>query len=79
MWSENESARLAFRALASAVRLRAEHRQRLAMLRALVIQSRELITELHNLKSVKGQDPRTCDNLHNHLPRIWLSKNPPQT
>jgi len=49
------------------------------MLRALVIQSRELITELHNLKSVKGQDPRTSDNLNNHLPRIWLSKNPPQT
>jgi hypothetical protein len=76
MWSENESARHAFTVLASAALLRAERQKHSAMCRALVIQSRELIAELHNLKPIKGRCARTSDDPNNRLHRVWLSQNP---
>ena len=76
MWSENESARHAFTVLASAALLRAERQKHSDLCRALVIQSRELIAELHSLKPMKPQYARTSDDLNNRLHHAWLSKNP---
>jgi len=75
MLYENETARHAFAVLASAAILRAELRKRSAMRRALVIQSRDIIAELHHVKAMKGQNIKASTHSNDSLHRIWLSTN----